>query len=78
MAVSRKLDKRAAVRNRIRRVIRESFRSWRADRLKDGGHALDIVVLPRAAATTTCNERLFQSLERHWSKLMSIGREQAD
>jgi ribonuclease P protein component len=68
MAVSRKVDRRAAGRNRIKRVIRESFRSWAAGRQVKHG-ALDIVVLPRPRAAATCNETLFRSLERHWSRI---------
>ncbi len=65
MAVSRQVDKRATVRNRIKRVIRESFRQ----RVTTSARAVDMVVLPRRACVTTCNEELFRSLEGHWSHL---------
>ncbi len=65
MAVSRQVDKRAVGRNRIKRVIRESFRlHW-----TDHRPGLDVVVLPRRQTATMCNEKLFRSLDRHWSKL---------
>ena len=63
MAVSRKVDKRAVGRNRIKRVIRESFRQWR---VSPESAALDVVVLVRPEAATICNETLFHSLNKHW------------
>ena len=65
MAVSRKVDRRAVGRNRIKRVIRESFRS----RYSEDKARLDIVVLPRLLTATICNRRLFRSLQAHWSRL---------
>ncbi len=64
MAVSRHVDKRAVGRNRIKRIVRESFRCWAAE-----NPGMDIVVLPRKETATSCNDRLFHSLERHWSRL---------
>jgi ribonuclease P protein component len=80
MAVSRQVDKRAAVRNRIKRVVRESFRRYVAERLRDAqgslqgeesGHiaAVDLIVLPRRPCATISNEELFRSLALHWSRL---------
>jgi len=78
MAVSRKVDRRAVNRNRIKRLVRESFRlSFKAAVLNaieaasnarnvPVGCGLDIVVLPRRLATKTSNQRLIRSLERHW------------
>jgi ribonuclease P protein component len=67
MAVSRQVDKKAVGRNRIKRVIRESFRQ-RFSGLND---SLDIVVLPRRETATICNRELFRSLQSHWSRLES-------
>jgi len=47
LAVSRKVDRRAVVRNRIKRTLRQQFRLLRAD-LADG----DYVFVARAAAAT--------------------------
>jgi len=65
MAVSRQVDKRAVGRNRIKRVVRESFRH----RYSTQNVCLDIVVLPRRETATICNERLFRSLQGHWLRL---------
>jgi ribonuclease P protein component len=67
MAVSRKVCKHAAGRNRLKRVIRESFRASRRELDRRGGH--DIVVLPSAAAASICNRALFESLEEHWQTI---------
>ena len=69
MAVSRKVDKHAVGRNRIKRVVRESFRHWRKDLKEQAGTALDIVVLARPGSATICKKQLFQSLEQHWPTL---------
>jgi len=69
MAVSRQVDRRAAVRNRIKRVIRESFRQEMTASATAGSDALDCVVLPRKECASICNGQLFQSLERHWRRL---------
>ena len=76
MAVSRQVDKRAAGRNRVKRVIRESFRSY----FRDTRAPLDFVVLPRREAASTDNERLSESLSVHWDRLtrrVSVGTEPA-
>ena len=67
MAVSRQVDKRAVGRNRLKRVIRESFRQRFAGR----GPAVDFVVLPRAESATICNRQLFRSLDKHWARLVA-------
>jgi ribonuclease P protein component len=68
MAVSRTVDKRAVQRNRLKRVIRESFRTHY---LSDSPPrpAVDIVVLPRRPAATASNEQLFNQLSRHWLRI---------
>ena len=67
LAISKKHCKKASARNRIKRVVRESFRQ-NLERL-DG---LDIVVMNRVAAATAENAELFASLEKHWSKCEEI------
>ena len=82
MAVSRQVDKRAVGRNRIKRVVRESFRHFfnnsttlpensliSADSHRGIESFIDLVVLPRRECTTMSNRQLFQSLEAHWSRI---------
>ena len=65
MAVSRQVDRKATRRNRIKRIVRESFRRF----FRERHAALDFVVLPRRASATISNKRLMQSLDAHWSRL---------
>lgn len=67
MAVSRQVDRKATGRNRIKRVIRESFRRYFAA----GGPALDFVVLPRRESATICNGQLYRSLDKHWTRIVA-------
>jgi len=64
LAVSKKCARRAVDRNRIKRVVRESFRC-RRHRL----HGIDLVVVCRQCAVTLPNSRLFPSLTAHWKRL---------
>jgi len=67
MAVSRQVDRRAVERNRLKRIIRESFR---LHYLSDTRHQpVDIVVLPRRGAVSASNRRLFEQLSRHWGRI---------
>lgn len=61
LAVSKKNCRKATGRNRLKRIIRESFRD-------EQGHlsGIDIVVLNRPAATNANNKALFLSLKKHW------------
>jgi len=63
LAISKKHCRLATARNRIKRVIRESFRAHQA-LLSD----LDIVVINQPAAATAKNQELFASLESHWRR----------
>lgn len=67
MAIAKKALRRAHERNRIRRLIRESFRQQR--------HALpsvDVVVLCRPEVLTMSNAALFQQLEGLWLRLHQL------
>ncbi|HVJ39772.1 MAG TPA: ribonuclease P protein component [Stenotrophomonas sp.] len=59
MAVSRKVDKRAVGRNRIKRILRDSFRHL-LPQLAGG----DCVVVARSAAARASNEELRIAFER--------------
>lgn len=65
LAISRKVARNAVARNRIKRVIRESFRHWQT-RLD----ALDIVVLGRGGVSTRSGKTLDNALEKLWIKLI--------
>lgn len=64
LAVSRRVERRATGRNRLKRLIRESFRHHKS-RLQ----GLDVVVMPRAECAGADNRELFRSLERHWQRI---------
>ena len=64
LAISRKSAKSAVVRNRIKRVIRESFRQHQ----KTLG-SVDVVVIGRAGVGQWNNAMLWVSLGRHWTRL---------
>ena len=64
LVVAKKNIRRAHERNRIKRLVRESFRQ-RRDRLPP----LDLIVLARSAGQEAENQQLFHSLHRHWRRL---------
>ncbi len=67
MAVGRKTSKRAVVRNRIKRTVRESFRQERA-RLP----ARDILVIALPPAATADGASLRAALAQHWQALRAL------
>lgn len=64
LAISKRSVPRAVARNRIKRVIRESFRHARTEL-----PGIDLVVLCRRAAVDADNATLRASLARHWREL---------
>ena len=64
LAISKKHCRRAVARNRIKRVIRESFRQNQSQLA-----GLDVVVINQAAATKAGNPAIRESLDRHWQRL---------
>ena len=65
LAISRKVANKAVSRNRIKRVIRESYRHWQT-RLGN----LDIVVLGRAGVAKQPNRELDAALELLWKQMI--------
>lgn len=64
MAVSARAAGTAVNRNRLRRVIRESFRMHRQEM-----PAVDVLVTARAAASAAPNRELFASLDNLWQAI---------
>lgn len=67
MAVSRKVDRRAVQRNRLKRLVRESFRSQVASKPK--AKAADFMVMPRQLAVTIPNDEIFERLSKLWNNV---------
>lgn len=63
ITVSKKVSKKAVVRNRIKRQIREYFRATHHD-LKP----LDYVVIARSASASADHASLAESLQRHFDR----------
>ena len=61
LAISKKNCKLAVGRNRVKRLIRESFRKHQGELA-----GIDIVVLNQAGTHKANNAALFDSLEGHW------------
>ena len=67
LAIPRKYIKTAVARNRIKRLVRESFRQHQ--------HALsgvDLVVTLRRDASGLNNREIVQRLERHWQQVKQL------
>lgn len=64
LAVPRKQIRKAVERNRVKRLIRESFRQHQV--LLNG---LDVVVVARAPLAEKNAERVFRCLEDHWRRI---------
>lgn len=64
LALAKRRLPRAVDRNRVKRVVRESFRITRGDL-----GSVDIVVLARAAVAGMSNHRLFRQLRSVWREV---------
>lgn len=69
LAISKKNCRLAVGRNRLKRIVRESFRQHKATLA-----GLDVVVLNQPAAQRADNKALFDSLSRHWQRCRGTGR----
>lgn len=65
LAISKKQLKLAVERNRIKRLVRESFRHH-----QDALRGLDLVVLARRGIAELDNQEISSALERHWQRLI--------
>lgn len=68
LAISKKHCRSAAGRNRLKRLVRESFR-----RHQEALAGRDMVVMANAEAAGVANPTLFESLERHWQRIRRRG-----
>lgn len=73
LALARKRVRRAVDRNRLKRLVRESFR--RAQRTLGG---IDIVVMARDKAGVASNAAVLDSLVQHWQKLSERGADSSE
>lgn len=64
-AIAKKQIKRAVDRNRLKRLIRESFRKHQYELPNTG-----IVVMVRFKILQLNNEQIFARLERHWRQVI--------
>jgi ribonuclease P protein component len=69
LAISAKRVRTAVGRNRLRRLVRETFRLSQSRLV-----GLEIVAIPRDQATKADNATLRESLRQHWDKLAGISR----
>lgn len=62
LAIGKKNCRLSTGRNRLKRIVRESFRQQR------GLGGVDIVVINQPAASQATNKALFDSLDSHWAR----------
>jgi ribonuclease P protein component len=64
--VSKRVAKSAVIRNRIRRIVRESFRSYQ-NQLK----GFDIVIIMRHSSCILTRSELREAIDKLWEKLIT-------
>ena len=67
LAISKQKARLAVTRNRLKRLIRESFRQE-----QNGLYCADYIVMAGARSSTASNKRLLRSLDQHWQKLNKL------
>ena len=67
LAISKKRAKLAVTRNRLKRIIRESFRHKQHEL-----YCADFIVLAGPKSAKASNSRLLYSLEHHWQELNKL------
>jgi ribonuclease P protein component len=67
LAISKKNCRAASGRNRIKRIIRESFRLNQTELA-----GLDVVVVNQPTARNGTNRQLFDSLHGHWQQCAKV------
>jgi ribonuclease P protein component len=67
LAISKKKARLAVTRNRLKRIIRESFRLQQHEL-----YCADFIVMAGQKGGSANNHRLLQSLEKHWQKLNKL------
>jgi len=66
LAISKQVSRRAVERNRLKRLVRESFR-----RVRHRLPAVDVVVMARAQAAGMEGAQLLAQIDELWGKLLS-------
>ena len=66
LAISKRVSKRAVERNRIKRLVRESFR-----RMRHRLPAVDLMVMAREQAAGATGAELLAELDQLWRKLLT-------
>jgi ribonuclease P protein component len=69
LAIAKKRVRRAVARNRLKRIIRDSFRHAKSQLL-----GVDIVIMARDETEQALNRDLFASLEQHWRAVARANR----